>query len=92
MSSLLKSAVLGASMLVALGATASAQSVANLPPTSQAAPPAPVMGAPVASSLKGVQPDPGSLGAWKHEAQLPADYATNANLHPYSSGVGPKAN
>lgn len=86
MSKLLTSALLGAGMLVALAATASAQSVANLPPGDTAAPPPPAMGAPVHSSIKGIQPDPGSLGAPKGDGQT-------ADVHPYTTqGMGPRPN
>jgi hypothetical protein len=86
MSKLLTSALLGAGMLVALAATASAQSVANLPPGDTAAPPPPAAGAPVASSMKGIQADPGSLGAPKSDGK-------SADVHPYTSqGTGPKPN
>jgi hypothetical protein len=90
MSNLLKSALLGAGMLVALGAAASAQSVANLPPADTAAPPPPALGAPIASSTKGVQPEPGALGNWKSEH---AQASTEPSSKPYSTpGFGPKPN
>jgi hypothetical protein len=91
MHSLLKSAVLGAGLLMAVTAAAQAQSVATLPPTS--AEPAPTAAAPTFYSAKVVAPNAGTGQGWKeeHYTAVPAD--NDPARHPYSAAhFGPAPN
>jgi hypothetical protein len=89
MSSLLKSTALGLGLLAGVAATAGAQSVSSLPPaggaTAPTAPPA------VTSSTQSVLPNPGGQTLFEEgHYQVPADWDSNKNYHPYSTSIGPK--
>jgi hypothetical protein len=89
MSSLLKSTTLGLGLLAGIAATASAQSVSALPPTSPAAAPS-AKTVPVPSN-QSVYPKPGGNAVWQDEHyQPPAGYDADASQHPYSTSIGPK--
>src|SRR5215470_7195302 len=80
MSSLLKSTVLGLGLLAGVAATAHAQSVSALPPTSPAT--APTAVAPAYSSAK-IYPDPGGSVNWREEHSQPA---ASAKISPDPGG------
>jgi hypothetical protein len=89
MSNLLKSAVLSLGLLAG-AATAHAQSVSALPPTSP--PTAPTARDPVFSSTQSVFPKPGGGAVWQEEHHQPAaaNYDSDKSQHPYSTSIGPK--
>ena len=88
MSSLLKSTVLSLGLVAGVAASAHAQSVSALPPTSSA--PAPAATTTPYSSAK-IVPNPGGNSTWQEEHYTPqADYNANPWQHPYSTSVGPK--
>jgi hypothetical protein len=90
MSSLLKSTVIGFGLLAGVAATAYAQSVSTLPPTSPATAPT-AAPAPVTSSAQPASPNPGSNSTWREEHYQPGpDYATDKSQHPYSTSIGPQ--
>jgi hypothetical protein len=90
MHSLLKSAVLGAGLLMAVTAAAQAQSVASLPPTG--AEPAPAAAAPAFYSAK-IAPSPGNETAVKEEHYTPVPADNDPARHPYSAAhFGPAPN
>ena len=90
MHSLLKSTVLGAGLLVGVAATAYAQSVAVLPPTSPATAPAATK-TPVSSAK--IYPDPGSNSAWKEEHYKGAQSDNDPGQRPYTTPhFGPAPN
>lgn len=82
MPNLLKSAVLGVGLLTGVVATAHAQSVAALPPTSSV--PAPTVATPPAVSSAKIYPDPGSNGGWKEEHYQATDADNDPGRHPYT--------
>ena len=77
MSSLLKSAALGVGLLAGVAATAHAQSVSALPPTSPST--APTATAPAYSSAK-IYPNPGNNSSWQEEHSQSA--ASTAKIFP----------
>jgi hypothetical protein len=81
MNSLLKSAVLGVGLLAAVAATAHAQSVSSLPPTSPET--VPTATTPETSTAK-IVPNPGNNGSWKEERMTAAPAADNPGSHPYT--------
>jgi hypothetical protein len=89
--SLLKSMVLGVGLLAGVSATAYAQSVSTVPPTSPATAPTATT-APAASTAK-TYPDPGSSGSWKVEHHEATQADDDPGRHPYSKGhFGPAPN
>jgi hypothetical protein len=82
MNSLFKSTVLAVGLLTAVTATAHAQSVSALPPTS--AEPAPTATMPPVSSAK-ITPNPGNNSTWQeqHYTAVPSD--NDPARHPYST-------
>ena len=92
MPSMLKTTVLSLGLLAGTTLAAQAQSVSSLPPNGAA------QGAETQStvtqpynSTQSFYPKPGGTSFWKDEHyQPPADYATNAADHPYSTSIGPK--
>lgn len=91
MHSLLKSTVLAAGLLAAVTATAYAQSVSALPPTSsQTAAPADTM--PPLSSAK-ITPSPGNNTGWHEEHYTAAPSDDDPARHPYTAPhFGPAPN
>jgi hypothetical protein len=88
MPSLLKSTALGLGLLAGVTASAYAQSVSSLPPTSGATAPTT---APITSSTQEFYPKPGGQASFKEEHyRPPADYESNKSYHPYSTSIGPK--
>jgi hypothetical protein len=88
MSGLLKSTVIGFGLLAGVAATAYAQSVSTLPPTSPAT--APTAATPPVSSSK-IVPNPGGNGTWQEEHYQPTSgYSTDKSQHPYSTSIGPQ--
>jgi hypothetical protein len=86
---LLKSIVL-AGLLTGVAATAFAQSVATLPPTTSAT--APATTAPAVSTAR-ILPDPGSSGSWKEEHHQAQQSDNDPNQHPYTTPhFGPAPN
>jgi hypothetical protein len=81
MQSLLKSAVLGAGLLVGVMATAQAQSVAALPTGPAQAPS--VTAPPVVSSAK-IYPKPGANSTWREEHYTQTDADNAPARHPYT--------
>ena len=79
MSSLLKSTVLGLALLGGVAATAHAQSVSALPPTSPATAPTPAY-----SSTSKIYPNPGNNVTWQEQ-----HYQGNVQ-DPYSHSIGPQ--
>lgn len=89
MSSLLKSTVLGVALLGGVAATAHAQSVSALPPTSPGT--APVAVTPPISSSQPFGPSPGANSSWKEEHyQPPSGHDADKSQHPYSTSIGPQ--
>jgi hypothetical protein len=92
MSSLLKSTVLGLGLLAGVAATAHAQSVSALPPTSPATAPtataptatAPTATAPAYSSAK-IYPDPGGSANWQHQPDAATGGDKDPARQPYSA-------
>jgi len=80
MSSFLKSTVAVLGLLAGVAATAHAQSVTALPPTSPAT--APTATAPAYSSVK-IYPDPGGSVNWRDEHSRPA---ASAKPSPHPGG------
>lgn len=90
MSSLLKSTVIGLALVTGVAATAYAQSLSTLPPTSPATAPT-AAPAPVTSSTQPPSLNPGGNSTWREEHYQPgADYATDKSQHPYSTSIGPQ--
>lgn len=88
MSSLLKSTVLGLALLGGVAASAHAQSVSALPPTSPAT--APTAATPPVSPSN-IYPNPGNNSTWKEEHYQPtAGYDADKSQHPYSTSIGPQ--
>jgi hypothetical protein len=86
---LFTSTVLGVGLLAGVAATAHAQSVSALPPTSPATVQTPKT-APF-SSNQSVFPKPGGNSVWQEEHYQPsANYDADAAQHPYSTSIGPK--
>jgi hypothetical protein len=83
MSNLLKSTVLGVALLAGIAATAHAQSVSALPPTSPATAPS-VATTPAYSSSK-IYPNPGNGVTWQEE-----HYQATGAQDPYSRSIGPQ--
>lgn len=89
MSSLLKITVLGLGLLAGGAATAYAQSVSALPPTSPGTAPAPAT--PPISSSQSFGPNPGVNSSWKEEHyNPPSGYDADKSQHPYSTSIGPQ--
>ena len=89
--SLLKSMVLGAGLLAGVSATAYAQSVSTVPPTSPATAPTATT-APAASTAK-IYPNPGANGSWQEEHYKATETDNDPARQPYSKGgFGPRAN
>ena len=90
MQSLLKSAVLGAALLVGVIATAHAQSVSALP-TSPA--PAPSLTTPPPVSPAKIYPKPGANGTWHEDHYTQTDADNAPARHPYTAPhFGPAPN
>lgn len=90
MSSLLKSTVLGFGLLAGVAATAHAQSVSTLPPTSPATAPT-AAPAPATSSTQQISPNPGGNSTWQEQHYRPAaGYDSDKSQHPYSTSIGPQ--
>ena len=90
MNSLLKSMVLGVGLLAEVIATAHAQSVSALPPTSSAT--APTATTPPVSSAK-IYPNPGNNGEWNEGHYKAALFDNDPGRHPYSTPkFGPAPN
>jgi hypothetical protein len=86
---LFTSTVLSVGLLAGVAATAHAQSVSALPPTS----PATVQSAKTApfSSNQSVLPKAGGNSVWQEEHYQPStSYDPDAAQHPYSTSIGPK--
>ena len=81
MSSLLKSTVLGLALLGGVAATAHAQSVSALPPTSPATAPS---AASTAYSSSKIYPNPGNNTTWQEE------HYQGSTPDPYSHSIGPQ--
>jgi hypothetical protein len=81
MHSLLKSTVLGLGLLAGLTATAYAQSVSTLPPTSPAT--ASTAKTPPVSSAN-IVPNPGNNSQWKEEHYQAAKSDDAPGRHPYT--------
>jgi hypothetical protein len=91
MHSLLKSTVLCVGLLAGVSATAHAQSVSALPPTSPATAPTATK-PPVVSSAK-ISPEPGGSSTWKEEHYQATDTDNDLGRHPYTvPHVGPAPN
>jgi hypothetical protein len=91
MHNLLKPMVLGVGLLVGVSATAYAQSVSNVPPTSPATAPAATT-APAASTAK-IYPNPGTNGSWQEEHYKATETDNDPARQPYSkSNFGPRPN
>jgi hypothetical protein len=89
MPSVFKSMVLGTGLLAGVAASAHAQSVSALPPTSP--PSEQTARSPVYSSTQSVYPRPGGMEVLREEHyQPPANYDSNKSQHPYSTSIGPK--
>jgi hypothetical protein len=89
--SLLKSMVLGVGLLAGVSATAYAQSVSTVPPTSPATAPT-VTTAPAASTAK-IYPNPGVGGSWQEEHHKATETDNDPGRQPYSKGsFGPRPN
>jgi hypothetical protein len=89
MPSLFKSAILGLGLLAGVGATAHAQSVSALPPTSPAA--GKIVTPPPSPTTQSFFPKPGGNQAWEEQHYQPsAGYDADAAQHPYSTSIGPK--
>jgi hypothetical protein len=97
MSTFIKSSLAGLAMIIGTAAVAYAQTpnVANLPPqgprtnSNTAIPAVPTASVPV--SPKYVGPAPGaSEGSVGTRYEKPADWDNRTELHPYTSGMGPK--
>jgi hypothetical protein len=87
MSSMLKTTVLSIGLLAGTALTAQAQSVSSLPPAGEV--PQTAVAQPSSPALSG--PNPGKNSSWTEQHyQVPADYASNPTLHPYSTSIGPK--
>jgi hypothetical protein len=82
MHSLLKSTVLGLGLLMAVAASAYAQSVSALPPTSPETAPTAVT-APVSSAK--TSPNPGNNSSWKEEHYTPTQSDNDPGRHPYTT-------
>lgn len=90
MHNLLKSTVLGVGLLTGVIATAHAQSVSVLPPTSAAT--APTATTPPVSSAK-IYPNPGISTEWKVEHYKATETDNDVGRHPYTApNFGPKLN
>jgi hypothetical protein len=81
MQSFVKSMVLSVGLLAGTLATAQAQSVANLPPTSYV--PAPTATTPAASSAM-IYPSPGNNGTWQEQHYTAKEGDKDPGLHPYT--------
>ena len=91
MHNLLKSTVLGVGLLAGVSATAHAQSVATLPPTSPATAPTATT-PPVVSSAK-IYPNPGISSQWQEEHYKATESGDDVKQHPYTAPhVGPAPN
>jgi hypothetical protein len=78
-------------LLAGVSATAHAQSVSALPPSSPATAPTATT-PPVVSSAK-IYPDPGGNSAWKEEHYQPTETDNDRGRHPYTTPhVGPAPN
>jgi hypothetical protein len=89
MPSLFKATVLGFGLLAGVAATAQAQSVSALPPTSP--PTGQTSTTPPFSSTQSIYPKPGGSQVWQEEHYQPkADYDADKAQHPYSTSIGPK--
>ena len=82
MSSLLKSTIMGLAFVTGIAATAYAQSVSTLPPTSPAT--APTAATPPVSSSQ-IGPNAGNNSTWKEE-----HYNGGKVADPYSTSIGPQ--
>ena len=82
MSSLLKTTILGLGLFAGVAATAHAQSVSALPPTSPAT--APTATAPAYSSAK-IYPDPGGSANWQHQPYTATGGDKDPARQPYSA-------
>lgn len=89
MPSLFKTTVLSLGLLAGVVATAQAQSVSALPPTSSAT--GQTAATPPFSSSQSFYPKPGGNQVWQEEHYQPtAGYDTDRGQHPYSTSIGPK--
>jgi hypothetical protein len=89
--SLLKSMVLGVGLLAGVSATAYAQSVSTVPPTSPPTAPTATT-APAASTAK-IYPNPGANGSWQEEHYKATETDNDPARQPYSkSSFGPRPN
>jgi hypothetical protein len=98
MSTFIKSSVAGLAMIIGAASVAYAQTtpnVANLPPQGPRAasnttiPATPTASVPVSPKYVGPAPGAGE-GSAGSRYEKPADWDTRADLHPYTSGMGPK--
>jgi type II secretory pathway pseudopilin PulG len=91
MRNLLKPMVLGVGLLVGVSATAYAQSVSNVPPTSPATAPTATT-VPTPSTAK-IYPNPGTNGSWQEEHYKATETDNDPARQPYSkSNFGPRPN
>jgi hypothetical protein len=93
MKNVLKSTVLGLALLAGAAATAQAQSVSSLPPTSPpAASTTPATTPPAASTAK-ILPSPGDNSAWKEPHYQSTEADKDPARHPYTAPkFGPAPN
>jgi hypothetical protein len=90
MQSLVKSTIVSMGLLAGVIATAQAQSVATLPPTSPV--PAATVTTPATSSAK-IYPSPGNNGAWQEQHYTATDNDKGPGRHPYTTQhFGPAPN
>jgi len=89
MRNLLKSTIVGVGLLAGVAATAQAQSVSTLPPTTN---PAANATTPPVSSAK-IYPSPGNAAAWSDQHYQATENENDRARQPYSArDMGPKPN